>query len=207
VARATHNYTFTLTAPAATPDTAKVYIVGNFDAPYANWSANAADMVMTKGSDGKYTITLNDVAEGIEYKYLINGSWDYNEMTDTCGNAANRLTGTSAAINDVVPNWKGITCGVTGDVPAGTGTFTVTITSGYVDDSKIIFTGNFTEKAWENSDREMTRGTNNTWTWTGDYPAKFEYKLIMRKEGAADAWSSGDNVAFDGTNFTADFTF
>jgi hypothetical protein len=205
VAKPTYNYTFTLTAPTATPDTAKVYIVGNFDTPYANWTADAASMVMTKGTGSTYTITLNNVAEGTEYKYLINGTWDNEEQTDTCSGVGNRLTGTSAAINDVVGNWKGVTCGVVGDVPAGTGTFTVTITGGYVEDSKIIFTGNFTEKAWGDSDREMTKGAGNTWTWTGDYPAKFEYKVIMR--GASDTWASGDNAAFDGTNFSHDFAF
>ncbi len=109
-----HNYTFSVTVPTGTPDTAKVSIVGGFEAAgLPNWTPDAASMVLTKGGDGKYSITLNQVPEGTEYKYVLNGSWDYEELAasdSTCAvGITNRITGTSATVNDVVANWKGAT--------------------------------------------------------------------------------------------------
>jgi hypothetical protein len=108
-----HDYTFTVTVPEGTPDTAKVRIVGNF--ADANWSVDTTTMELTKGGDGKYTITLNGVLEGTDYKYVINGTWDNEELSakedgaDCAKGIDNRKTGAETAIADVVANWKGIT--------------------------------------------------------------------------------------------------
>lgn len=88
------------------------------------------------------------------------------------------------------------------DVPAGNGTFVVTVANKtYAVGDKCIFTGNFEEKSWADSDREMTydAGTN-TWSWTGDYPKNFEYKVIYNG-----SWADGGNVVFDGTTYEATF--
>lgn len=88
------------------------------------------------------------------------------------------------------------------DVPGGNGTFYVTIANReYTDGDVCIFTGNFEEKGWGDSDRAMTydAGTGK-WSWTGDYPVNFEYKVIYN-----DSWASGNNVVFDGENFEATF--
>jgi hypothetical protein len=109
-----HDYTFTVTVPEAT--IGDVRIVGDFgNFGYPSWSADDATMILTKGGDGKYTITLNGVEEGKEYKYVLNGTWDNEELAAKeadadCANAiANRKTGTSDAVNDVVENWRGVT--------------------------------------------------------------------------------------------------
>jgi hypothetical protein len=116
VATPTHNYTFTVTVPAGNYiDTCTIRIVGGFKGDYPSWSADAANMVLTKQNDGTFKITLNNVEEGTEYKYVINGKWDYEELAAKaegadCANAIdNRKTGTAEAIADVVANWKGIT--------------------------------------------------------------------------------------------------
>ena len=116
VEKVKHDYTFTVTIPAATPADAAVYIVGNFgDYGYPGWTADAADMKLTKQTNGTYTISLNQIAEGTEYKYLINGAWDFEELAaiaegkDCAAAISNRVTGTSTAIADVVENWKGAT--------------------------------------------------------------------------------------------------
>ena len=88
------------------------------------------------------------------------------------------------------------------DVPGGNGTFYVTIANReYADGDVCIFTGNFEEKSWGESDRAMTydAGTGK-WSWTGDYPVNFEYKVIYNG-----AWAAGNNVAFDGSNYEATF--
>ena len=87
-------------------------------------------------------------------------------------------------------------------IPGGTGTFTVTITNReYADGDVCIFTGNFEDKSWGDSDRAMTYdATAGTWSWTGDYPENFEYKVIYNG-----AWANGGNVKFNGENYTAEF--
>lgn len=87
-------------------------------------------------------------------------------------------------------------------IPAGKGTFTVTISNlEYKDGDKCIFTGNFAEKAWGESDREMTyKAEDNTWSWTGDYPENFQYKVIYNGN-----WADGGNVIFDGKTYSATF--
>lgn len=88
------------------------------------------------------------------------------------------------------------------DVPAGNGTFKVKVLNRtYTDGDKCIFTGNFTEKGWGESDREMTYNpADGTWSWTGDYPVNFEYKVIYNG-----SWAKEDNVKFNGNNFSAEF--
>ncbi len=109
-----HTYTFTLKVPASTPADAVVRIVGGFKAPLPSWDPAADATVMKKQADGSYKITLENVEEGTEYKYVINGSWDNVELAAkeagaTCAkNIPNRKTANKAAIADTVENWKGI---------------------------------------------------------------------------------------------------
>ena len=87
-------------------------------------------------------------------------------------------------------------------VPAGNGTFYVTVANReYTEGDVCIFTGNFDEKSWGDSDRAMTydAGTGK-WSWTGDYPEDFEYKVIYNG-----SWAGGSNVKFDGSNYEATF--
>ena len=97
--------------------------------------------------------------------------------------------------------------GAAADVPAGTGTFVVTVTGPtYTAGDKCIFTGNFGEEAWGDSKREMTYNSETQkWSWTGDYPANFEYKVIYQR-GETKHWADGGNVKFNGENFEAAFT-
>ena len=111
------NYTFSVTVPEGTPADAEVFIAGGMN----GWDQTASKL--TKGSNGKYSITINNVIEGTEYKYVLNGSWDNEEMAaDTEGTGcapgiSNRKTGSNTAISDVVENWKGITTCLVPDYP------------------------------------------------------------------------------------------
>ena len=49
--------------------------------------------------------------------------------------------------------------------------------------------------------------SDGKYKWTGDYPESFECKVIKRIEGAGDAWASGSNQKFDGTNYSFTFSF
>ena len=107
-----HNYTFSVTVPAGTPGDAVVRIVGSMN----GWSVTDDTNILTKGADGKYSITLNGVEEGAEYKYVLNGSWDFEELLAgeegaDCAKALseNRRTGDADKIADTVENWRDVT--------------------------------------------------------------------------------------------------
>lgn len=108
-------------------------------------------------------------------------------------------------------------------VPGGEGTFKINLGElcGIADAQKVIFTGNFPEKGWGESDREMTPDNEGNWSWTGAYPANFKYKVILLipapteedPEATTQQWvgtcpnvegvSDGDgNWIFDGETFT-----
>lgn len=51
---------------------------------------------------------------------------------------------------------------------------------GELPEGDVIFTGSFDEKAWQNSDRVMTKVADNVYTWKGQIPGKnFSCKAIV----------------------------
>ena len=115
VAVPVYNYTFTVTVPAGTPASGVIRVAGDFGNGLPVWNAAGAGMEMTKGTDGKYRLTLNNILEGRRYKYVLNGDWWFCEMAavlagDDCAyDIPERTTGTSNIINDVVLNWNNVT--------------------------------------------------------------------------------------------------
>lgn len=95
-------------------------------------------------------------------------------------------------------------------IPGGTGTFTITLgdACGAASAAKVCITGNFAEESWENSQREMTPDNQGGWSWTGEYPDNFEYKVIFRdSEGAITSWIGPDaNWVFDGETFEQEWS-
>jgi len=152
------------------------------------WGKNGSDdngntkpLYPTEG----YNVTFVGVANG-EFKYENGGQPRLDKPADN-----------SVVFLDVKA-WALAPCAP--PIPGGNGTFTITITN-YVDGT-VIFTGNFPEKDWANSDRVMTK-VGNTWTWTGDYPQNFQYKIFIQE---TNTWAAGDNAIFDGVTFTHEFT-
>ena len=112
--------TFNVTVPASTDGTGRsVYIAGfinRLDGGFPEWNPGGA--VLTRIDATHWTITFTG-KEGtqIEYKYA-QGSWDYVEKDNSCGEIANRqltlsygATGTQT-VNDTVQNWRNVSpCG------------------------------------------------------------------------------------------------
>ncbi len=127
-------------------------------------------------------------------------------MVDDPGQKAMKF---QAAGGDVVyiqiDEWQVNPCAAL--VPAGTGKFTITFAEDayLVDGAEFIFTGNFEEKSWGDSDRTMTK-EGNAYTWEGAYPEGFQYKVIQVANGTQ-IWAEGNNAIFDGVTFTHEFTF
>ncbi len=116
VIKDTKDYTFIATVPAATPADAVIRVVGGFGhAGFPDWATDGAGMEMTKQDNGTYTLTLANVEVGTNYKYVINGTWDGEELAafedgaECAKGIDNRATGEEATINDTVENWAGVT--------------------------------------------------------------------------------------------------
>lgn len=203
-----YDVTFNLTVETPVAEGGTVYIVGN--AFEKSWDQTAYPM---NGSGSNWTITLPAIV-GKEYKFCVNADWANDQMVydeeKACVKKADNMKVDFTTMEPTVYGF--LNFGITEDqvcpeepaqeVPAGNGTFTVTISNReYTEGDKCIFTGNFDEKSWGDSDREMTYDANSaTWSWTGDYPANFQYKVIYNG-----AWAAGDNVVFDGETFEASF--
>jgi hypothetical protein len=87
-------------------------------------------------------------------------------------------------------------CGEVVNIPGGTAKFIFTM-EGDCPAENVILTGNFEEKAWGESDREMTKQEDGTYVWEGTYPENFEYKAIAIV-GGEQVWLDGGNVSVTG---------
>ena len=65
-------------------------------------------------------------------------------------------------------------------IPAGHAKFIFTPTGDVPEGKDLIFTGNFEEKSWSESDRIMTKQEDGTYVWEGDYPKNFYFKVIIK---------------------------
>ena len=103
----TYNVTLTASAPEL-PEGTTVYAVGSFN----GWTADATPMTL---ANGVWTVTIDGVVMGAEYKYVANGTWDNEELLEAAEGAvcAEGLSG-NRKINDVevvdaIGNFKDIT--------------------------------------------------------------------------------------------------
>jgi glycosidase len=105
--------TFVVTPPATTPADKEIYIAGN-QPQLCNW-CNEHTVVLTKGADGKWRVTLS-FAEGtaLEYKYTL-GTWDYvmkgascDELPNNQAKVAPQNEDGTMTIEDTVKNWRNV---------------------------------------------------------------------------------------------------
>lgn len=100
-----YTVTFTATAPAL-PEGTTVYVVGGFN----GWSTDATPMQYV---NGVWTVTIDDVEMGDQYKYVANGTWGNEELTAEpgfdCGYPINNRIVSNAQMRDIIENFSGIT--------------------------------------------------------------------------------------------------
>ena len=204
-------YNLTVLVPAFCGEEFDLEVVGNFEEG-DGWGS--APIAMTKEAEGKYTATVSAKA-GQQFKVRGVGDWDKGVQVFVDPDEANPEGSWKDVDNNVFGNELNITVDYSADtyrwktcaepaeaVPGGNHMFIVTITNREWNPAdECIFTGNFAEKAWGESDRKMTydRATR-TWSWTGEYPENFEYKVIYNG-----TWATGENVKFDGVTYEAEF--
>lgn len=97
--------TLRVTVPSSTPASGPVYAAGSFN----SWNPADPAYQLTKGPDGKYSISLNlPAGTAVQYKFT-RGSWATVEVNANGSDVANRsLTpaGGSQSVNVTVARWK-----------------------------------------------------------------------------------------------------
>ncbi|MCQ2336460.1 MAG: Ig-like domain-containing protein [Paludibacteraceae bacterium] len=159
------------------------------------------------GPGYKFTGIVADFPAGQQYKYNIQYTPDGGEPSGWIWEKGDdRSVPYSGKTEDEVAVWESEPWN---PIPGGTGKFTITFSEGcnMAQYEKVIFTGNFAEESWGDSQREMTKEADNVYSWEGEFPDNFMYKVIGRTEGAEDAWiGPGDNWKFDGATFEQSWT-
>jgi len=178
------DYTFVVTVPENTPEDAVIRIVGAFgSAGYPNWDPAGEGMELTKGSDGKWTITLEGVAGGTEYKYVMNAAdkddWSNEELTANCVGISNRKVGADPTQNDEVEAWKGY-CAVIREY-----TIVVTVPEGTPD--AVFIAGDFNN--WSITANKLVKGSDGTYSITAEMEEGSKYKFLLN--------STWENVEVD----------
>lgn len=171
----------------------------------AFWTPGSVEMsrdITYQGPGYKFTGVYENYPANQQFKYNISykgGEWIWEKHD-------NRTMPYSLTTNDECVEWDSEPWN---PIPGGNGTFKITLGAacGAADADKVIFTGNFTEEDWGDSQREMTPDNQGGWSWTGDFPENFMYKVILRTEGQDDKWVGPDgNWKFDGTTFEQEWS-
>lgn len=97
--------TFRVSVPGSTPANAQVYLTGSFN----SWNAADSAYLLTRGSDGVYSITVNlPAGSAVTYK-LTRGSWGTVETASSGADIANRTltpAGGAQTVTLSVQRWK-----------------------------------------------------------------------------------------------------
>ena len=171
----------------------------------AFWTPGSVEMsrdITYEGPGYKFTGVYENYPANQQFKYNISyqgGEWIWEKHD-------NRTMPYSLTTNDECVEWDSTPWN---PIPGGNGTFKITLGAacGAADADKVIFTGNFTEEGWGASQREMTPDNQGGWSWTGDFPENFMYKVILRTEGQDDKWVGPEgNWKFDGETFEQEWS-
>lgn len=166
----------------------------------AFWTPGTVSMTLDRSYTGdgyRFVGVHENYPANQQYKYTVkykDSSWVWEEHE-------NRQMPYSLITDDVVSEWESVPWN---QVEGGEGTFTFVFDKSCNADAqdRIIFTGNFDVFDWHFSDREMVRNNDGSYSWTGEYPDNFRYKVIFRNNGADDVFvGPEDYFLFDGRTF------
>ncbi len=111
-----YDITFNLTVAQAVPDTAKVYVVGDF--VENGWTPDAYEM--TRKDANNFTATVK-AKIGRQYKYVANGDWAYEMVVAApaegkdCSEKSGNLTIADVNVNDKIYGFNGVNATICGD--------------------------------------------------------------------------------------------
>ena len=216
------NTTVVLYIPQSDCEEAEPYILGilSADDGEGKWS-NELDRALESAGNGwwKVTIpTLTDAATNFKFRMddgangwsmepkgsyeLLEDAADYLKVKE---DETNNLVAIANCDNKVLyiksGKWSSTPCAA--PVPGGKAKFIFTL-KGENPGKDIIFTGNFAENAWDTSDRVMTKEADGTYSWEGDYPENFRFKVIVfdaagigNANDKGQLWMAGDDIAVE----------
>ena len=187
--------TIVLYIPQSSCDEAIPYILGVLPAG-EKWSNEPDNEMEFIGNDWwKVTLDALTAENATNFKFRMEdgaGEWSMepkgsytllegaDQYINVKADEANNLLAVADCNNQVlfVKSGKWSTTPCTEAVPAGKAKFIFTLT-GENPGKDIVFTGNFAENAWDASDRVMTKEADGTYSWEGDYPENFRFKVIV----------------------------
>ena len=105
----TYEITFNVTVPSGLGASDIVYVVGGMN----GWTPTAT--ALTKKTGNTWSVVVKEVEFGTEYKYVLNGSWDFEELlaiedgADCAKGIPSNRKVNDREMNDVVGNFKDVT--------------------------------------------------------------------------------------------------
>lgn len=189
-----------------------------FEGAWNGYNVNKDTIMVGQYQDGLFIFDLDamDKATFGKSKFILldekgKGDWQYQAMTDgyilkdenvvladDMGQKALNLTSDdldNVVIKIIITTFQTPMEGCGPEVaaiPAGTAKFVFTDESG-IEADQYIFTGEFAENAWAESDRVMTKQEDGTYVWEGEYPENFRFKVIAVVGGEL-KWMEGDDI-------------
>ncbi|MCQ2324744.1 MAG: hypothetical protein MJZ58_00945 [Paludibacteraceae bacterium] len=173
-----------------------------------------------EGTDAAGAAVKNYLAGKICLIYTGDNGWqgqatDWKYLDSECTVALSQssdgnfqVNGTTGIVYVTVGGWQRSECVTI--PPRENFTFNISI-EGVVPEGKMILTGNFDEKSWGDSDREMTKTCEGKYTWTGSIPGVgFACKVFVLTEAGEQIWAQESDfaVADDATSpIEATFSF
>ena len=114
--------TFDITFRVTVPELPEEYVV-TMNGEMNNWANDGYEPIqLTRVNATTWEVTLSDVLEGAQYKYLLNGNWAYEEIAavpegeECAGGVGNRRVN-DRTMNDTVANFRNVTATHCDDVP------------------------------------------------------------------------------------------
>ena len=93
LAQETYSWEIKVIVPPTSPDTAKIYIAGNFN----GWSPGNPDYELKANEDGVYILNIKTMIKDVEFKFTL-GTWDKVEVSAEGTNISNRQESISHGI-------------------------------------------------------------------------------------------------------------
>ena len=211
--------TIVLHIPNSGCDDAEPYILGELPGDGLWENQDSLRMTRCEGKTEWWQVTVRALTpeNATNFKFRMEdgaGTWTYEPRGsyELLGNANDYLQVKYDELNNLVTisdcdnkvlyiksgKWSTTPC--KGQVPAGYAKFVLNVIGDIPEDAEVIFTGNFEENSWAESDRVMTKEADGIYSWEGEYPENFRFKAFISNSVELGitidilSWLDGDDI-------------